>query len=109
MLNCDPGPVHGVIIGHSFVHRLQLFMNSEGTCNFGLSRTGHVVSLIEQGGMTSAHLGSKIRSVGRMCPDVVLLDIGSNDIASGYLIDRLLHQVWTAAHVLISQYYVKQW
>ena len=55
-------------------------MNREGTCNFGLSCTSHAVSLLGQGGMMSAQLGSMIRFVRRMCPGVVLLEMGSKEM-----------------------------
>ena len=109
-MNATCYPVNVVFYGHSFVRRLQLFMNREETRNFGLCHDGHCISLVGQGGMTTAHLEQKIHLVGRMGPRVVFLDIaiGTNDLSSGYPIARLVERVLAAARILISFYHVKQ-
>ena len=58
--------------------------------------------------MTTAHLEQKTHLVGRMGPYVVFLDIGTNDLSSGYPIERLVERVLAAARILISFYHVKQ-
>ena len=80
-------------------------MNREETRNFGLCHDGHCISLVGQGGMTTAHLEQKTHLVGRMGPHVVFLDIGTNDLSSGYPIARLVERVLAAARILISFYH----
>ena len=76
-MNAACYPVSVAFYGHSFVRRLQLFMNREETRNFGLCHDGHCISLVGQGGITTAHVEQKTHLVGRMGPHVVFLDIGT--------------------------------
>ena len=55
----------------------------------------------------NCHLEQKTHLVGRM-GHVVFLDIGTNDLLSGYPIARLVERVLVAARILISFYHVKQ-
>ena len=96
------------MLGHSYVRRLESFLNRDETSNFGLSSAGQSVTLIGQGRMTTAHLEQKIHYVGHLNANVVLIDIGLNDLALGYSFERLVRHVLAATSVLLSIYHVKQ-
>jgi lysophospholipase L1-like esterase len=74
-------PIKTLVVGHSFVKRAQSYAEVNNLDNINLPAAYHDVVLLGKGG---AH----IRDIIRMCetrvvkPDLVLLDIGTNDLES---------------------------
>lgn len=85
----SPGPVKAIIVGHSFVKRLADFCSDRR--NFANLRLETNLFHVEFKGVSGAKvshsnsaksLGSMARTVSDMCPDIVYIDIGSNDLCS---------------------------
>ena len=69
-----------LVLGHSFVRRMRDWLHSQGDLKLGL----HQVSEINYhgvGGYTLYHLWDEIQLIKSLQPDILLLEIGSNDIS----------------------------
>jgi hypothetical protein len=74
-----------LVLGHSYVKRLQLFCDrfAENTSpDFGLSAACTVV-FNGRGGRRVEHLWHEIHEIINLSPDHIIVDIGTNDLASG--------------------------
>ena len=76
---------HVLIIGHSFVRRLKsdlrVQFDERASKNFGLCGSA-VVHMHGVGGRTVAKLRKHdLGVVSSLCPDIVILEIGTNDLA----------------------------
>ena len=69
-------------------------MNREDTRNFVMCLGGHCISLIWQGGMTTAHLEHKTLLFGCMSHHVVFRDIGTDELSPGFTFCRGLRRVY---------------
>lgn len=73
-----------MILGHSFVRDLSNYVSqSQVRSNLGLSPSARSVVLTGRPGMLLCHLRESLQQVIAGTPDVVLLDIGGNDIDNG--------------------------
>ena len=75
-----------LIFGHSFVKRLQRDLrkrfDTRASRDFNLTGTAHV-SLFGVGGCSAAELqASYLHEVRRLSPDVILLEIGTNELTT---------------------------
>ena len=71
-----------LIIGHSFVDRLEQFVQTNDRCNLWLDRCEFTVTFHGQSGLSlqNGRLASVIHTVQRLRPHAVIVDIGANDI-----------------------------
>ena len=74
--DCGPGPF---LLGQSLVCWLQLFLNRDETSNVGLSPAGHSITLIGQGGLTTALLELK-----DIVKQVVVLEVLRRSLSGRY-------------------------
>jgi hypothetical protein len=99
-----------LILGHSFVHRLQSFCKArrEGTStDFGLPQACDVVFL-GRGGRRVPHLWSELDNISTIAPDFVILDIATNDLACpGSCPGEIADSVYFFAQHLVREFDVK--
>ena len=89
-------PLKVVILGHSFVRRTSDYINQDKSGalhNFGLSPTTHTISFISRPGGKARNMKNAYSQIQAIEPDLVLLDIGTNDLQS------------SSPSVLVSQVY----
>lgn len=98
-----------VIIGHSFVRDLGIYVaQSISRSNLNLSLSERSVEIWGRGGLLLSNLRSYWASVINTAPDVVLLDIGGNDIDCGRLpINVLATHLLSFCRLLLTEYRVK--
>jgi lysophospholipase L1-like esterase len=73
-----------VVLGHSFVRRLKSYVEASDTRgNLGLTNDRFQVSFVHRSGMLLNCLHQYVQELKTLCPDVVLLDIGGNDLDNG--------------------------
>ena len=90
-------PLKVVILGHSFVCRTSDFINQDklgALHNFGLSPTTHTISFISRPGGKARNMNNAYSQIQAIEPDLVLLDIGTNDLQS------------SSPSVLVSRVYI---
>jgi len=102
-------PAKVAIIGHSFVRRLQSYVNQDDSKrNLGLTYTSHQVAMRGGGGRRISHLQQEFAFIGRMQPEVVLIDIGTNDLDSlRKPVQVLARELFQVAATLRDRYNVK--
>ena len=92
-------PKSVLVLGHSYVRRLGEFVHQSSwdvSPNFGLKESQGTVYFAGYGGASVHRIHALLREVlERFMPDVVVLQVGSNDVRSNgddpeYLADRLL-------------------
>ena len=108
-----------LILGHSYVRRLKEFVNScnlpKVTPNFGLDSDRFIMHYEGHGGANIGRIHAQLdRVVNQFQPDLVILQVGSNDISNAnkdpaILADRLtdlanrLHFQFHLRKVVISE------
>lgn len=96
-----------VCVGHSFTKRLANYCES-GRENLGLDIRRHHISFIGQGGKLYIHLYGDIPALVRLNPDIVCIDIGSNDIDNDMsCAQQLASNVFHFASYLIEAFRIK--
>ena len=102
-------PAKVAIIGHSFVRRLQSYVNQDDSKrNLGLTYTSHQVAMRGGGGRRISHLQQEFAFIGHMQPEVVLIDIGTNDLDSlRKPVQVLARELFQVAATLRDRYNVK--
>ena len=77
-------PPTALVLGHSFVRRLRVDLqarfDSRADETFDLSNDA-IVQLHGVGGLTVARLRRDLRVVSSLSPEVVILEMGTNDLA----------------------------
>ena len=74
-------PVQTLIIGHSFVHRVESYLDRYSIDNLHLPTEHHTVNFLSRGG---AHISDIVSlfDTWEFTPDFVILDVGTNDLDS---------------------------
>lgn len=75
-------PVKVLIIGHSFIRRLETYVGQEHIANLGLDPAKCTVRLVGFPGLNIGGLRSALRRQLRWGPDIVIMQIGSNDLSN---------------------------
>ena len=79
----DNGVVSILLVGHSFIRRLANYALSTESLNMGLSKGDCKITFVGRGGMTVPRLRGKAVEILTSCrPDVIFLEIGTNDIST---------------------------
>ena len=100
-------PVKVLVLGHSFVRRLQDHLRRSSQPAFGLRPAGHTVHFWGVGGLRFPQLLRGMRVACAPGYDVVLLDFGTNDLAAGCSAELLVDQVLAVTDTLLESYGVK--
>ena len=87
-----------LVLGHSFVRRMRDYLYYFQNMDLGLAQIGHI-TYHGVGGHTVFDLWDEISFIDAMNPDILLLEIGSNDLSfnltqPAVLVDELLKFVW---------------
>ncbi len=85
-----------LILGDSFVSRLKDYLDGNQLFNFNLDLSGHKVFCHGRGGLKIGDLFSShiFDVVDRISPNIVLIEIGSNDLDNGNIpTSTLLHNL----------------
>ena len=101
-------PVRILVLGHSYVRRLRDHLDATGQVNFNLQPVGHSVHFRGIGGLRFPRLIRELPSLCEAGYDMVLLDLGTNDISAGCSPDILVDMVMSVAETLVADYGVKQ-
>lgn len=110
-------PPVGLLVGHSFVHGLHshLSPHNQPSTGHSLARALHIHSIVQEfhlHGERGARLCSPTFALPthlltRARPDFVILDLGSNDIATGTPPFDVAAKLIQITDILISQYHVR--
>ena len=78
-------PIRVLVLGHSFVHRLQEFLgqSSQWQSNLNLAAAGHNVYFFGRGGLQFSRLLQLLSQACAPIYDLVVLEFGTNDLGSG--------------------------
>jgi lysophospholipase L1-like esterase len=106
------------MIGHSFVYRFQAFAYKQGRHNLDLDQQHIRMFFSGQPGMRIEHLPSPrtMKEVTKTAPHLVVIDIGTNDIANirsevvaeGQAeVKQLIHKLFLFARKLVLEHRVK--
>lgn len=102
-------PVRVLIIGHSFVRRLEEYVShSNLRHNMGLSTDNHLVSYASIPGGRIDNITSLFTLIESTRPDMIVIDVGTNDLDSStpaHLLARRLVNLATHIH---SQFNITQ-
>jgi lysophospholipase L1-like esterase len=93
-----------LLIGHSFLTHLQkdIKYGLIGSNNFGLNSSNQaIVFFAASGGMRAYHLNSQLSFVSDVAPEVIVIDIGTNDIDGGMLPQDVAQQIKTFVYDII--------
>lgn len=108
---CNPhSPCKIFFLGHSFVRRLEDFMVENGKRNFLLPLEGYDIKFKARGGMKACHLNLRmnLKLVSRHKPDIVFIDVGTNDLDSCLQHPKpLANQVLSSCTYLVKSHSVK--
>jgi lysophospholipase L1-like esterase len=95
-------------LGHSFIHRLATFCDKEGKPNLGLDPDLQLIQFHGLGGKYVSDLQSDLPVVDGGHPQLVCIDIASNDLdASGAQPHLLAMEVFRFAQQLVAHHKVK--
>ena len=94
-------PVHTLILGHSFVHRAESFTKNNSMPNLKLPSQFHSVKFLGRGGAHISDIPLLFETRGAT-PDLVILDIGTNDLASLTPTQTLAVNVFKAAKSMLK-------
>ena len=98
-----------MLLGHSFVRRLDKYMQEQGKPNLSLDRAGLELRLKGWSGMTMANFPKALKQVSTHRPELVILDIGTNDIdAQRMSLEVLVDQLFKFGTLMVSNYGVKR-
>ncbi len=75
-------PCSVFLLGHSFVHRLSLYDRERGCPNLALDPTQFRIIHHAKGGLKLSGLLEECEVVRPLHPNIVFLEIGTNDLAS---------------------------
>ena len=103
-------PIRVLVLGHSFVHRLQEFLkqSSQWQSNLNLAAAGHNVYFFGRGGLQFPRLLQLLSQACAPIYDLVVLEFGTNDLASGCPVELLVDRAIAVAQTLLEKYRVKQ-
>ena len=103
-------PTKAAIIGHSFVRRLKNYVDEDKSKhNLGLTTNSHQVTMRGGGGLRICQLQQHFDFIRRMRPEVVLIDIGTNDLDSRRKpVQVLARELFQVAAIIRDRYNVKQ-
>ena len=73
-------PLDVLLLGHSFITRLDRYSRRENLRNLQLEHNSHRITFCGRGGKYIDQLDNDIHYVRRYRPDIVVIDIGTNDI-----------------------------
>lgn len=106
----NSAPIKVMIWGHSFVRRLQQFIQLDpGRSNLSLTTDKHLVFIRYRGGGRTIHAKWDYHFIRELQAEIVLIDIGTNDIDSQHVSpDVVAQQVFNIAKTLIYFYNVKR-
>ena len=100
-------PLKVLYLGHSFVRRISDYIDLHPThLNFGLSSSTHDIHFIGRPGGHARHLARAFPAVLELAPDLVFLDIGTNDLTVMHP-QELFSQVMATARGLVNTCGVK--
>ncbi len=97
-----------LMLGHSFVHRLARFARDRGCPNMTLDPSLYSIAYLSEGGMRMSGLVNQVAAIRRNRPQVVFMEIGTNDLASGVSPDSLAQEVKRFAVYLLQHENVKR-
>ena len=99
-------PVSVLIWGHSYVRRLQDYcMESEERYNLGLSPDTHSIFFKARGGGKSIHAKMDFKIIDQVGAEVVIIDIGTNDLDADRVAPNVLaNEVFEAARTIKYMY-----
>jgi hypothetical protein len=98
-----------LLLGHSFVRDLSAYVSRcSSRRNLNLDQEQKSVVMTGRPGMLLRHLSESLSHVVDHSPDVVLLDIGGNDIDYGRVpVQDLADQLFVFCRLLLASYGVK--
>ena len=102
-----------LLLGHSFLVRLENYCRKEGKANMDLSNDIHRITFRCRGGKYISHLENDLQFIDRIKPYLLCLDIATNDIEQLSIKDKtvdpdvLARQVFDFAQRLVSCHGVK--
>jgi lysophospholipase L1-like esterase len=96
---CDP--VKTLILGHSFVARANDYIIERGMGNLNLPTSYHDVQLYGKGGAKITDLDCMYRR-GPGNSDLVIIDIGTNDLTGARSIDQLTSELIDSAEKILA-------
>lgn len=102
------GPVAVTVWGHSFVRRLRDHVAEHPRCpsyfyNLGITHYPCNVTFKGTGGLTLAKARKQLRSVCASNPEIVIIDIGSNDLCDPFVtVPELVDGVMALAQHLLD-------
>ena len=104
------GHTTAVVIGHSFPRRLAFYIKQKGLDNFQLPSSHFSINVFGIGGLLISSLVSKqFNFVAQYAPQLVIMDIGTNDLSSpSSNPSTLANQVYSSAQVLCADYGLQQ-
>ena len=100
-------PTISLLLGHSFVSRINNYMWDQNKLNFQLSLSTHKVICSGKGGLLAADLYSQFQlflSSSRKTPHLVVLDVGTNDLDLGTPPTEVARQVYYFATKLVREF-----
>lgn len=96
-------------MGHSFVRRAEVHLLANNSSNLNLTPDKHQISFIHRSGCHARHLLEFLPSIHAIKPAMVILDIGTNDLADpDFCPQLLLYTVRIVATKLVREYQVKK-
>ncbi len=96
-----------LLVGHSFVKRLAQYARDRGCPNMALDPAQYHLSYLSKGGMKLSHLLAQVEDIRHRRPDVIFLEIGTNDLASGTDPQTLALEVRRFSVYLLNQLHVR--
>ena len=101
-------PLTVLILGHSFVRRATDYIQLNPTLsNLGLSKDTHDIHFISRPGCHARNLRNSFSQILEIQPDLILLDIGTNDLTV-MSPQQLFSQVYAVAQDIIDMCQVKR-
>ena len=101
-------PVKVAVIGHSFVRRADDFLHDSGIFNLNLDLSTHDIRFFSRSGCHARHLQQFYPNLESFKPDMVVIDVGTNDLADqDFSPQLLLDTIFIIAKRLVNNLQVK--